>query len=77
MNKNLTRRSFVASSAAAASIALAACGNSGSKPAEGNTEPETYQITFCLDYTPNTNQTTVMNSRALPGDPAPKGGGNE
>ena len=59
MNKNLTRRSFVASSAAAASIALAACGNSGSKPAEGNTEPETYQITFCLDYTPNTNHTGI------------------
>ena len=35
-------------------------------------DPKTKQI-----YTPNTNQTTVMNSRALPGDPAPKGGGNE
>ena len=56
MTTKLTRRSFVASTAVAG-LALAACGNSSEQaaPAEGAATP----ITFCLDYTPNTNHTGI------------------
>ncbi len=57
MNKNLTRRSFVASATAAAGMALAACGGSNAAP-EASGDALT-PITFCLDYTPNTNHTGI------------------
>lgn len=57
MNKNLTRRSFVASAGAAASMALAACGNATSAhEADG---AALTPITFCLDWAPNTNHTGI------------------
>lgn len=61
MKTNLTRRSFAAASATAAGLVLAACGGSASgtgdaaQDAEGSLTP----ITFCLDYTPNTNHTGI------------------
>ena len=61
MKTNLTRRSFAAASATAAGLVLAACSGSASGPgdaaqdAEGSLTP----ITFCLDYTPNTNHTGI------------------
>ena len=55
MSRNLTRRSFV-STAAAAGLTLSACGASGgSEPTKAGLTP----ITFCLDYTPNTNHTGI------------------
>ena len=66
LKNNLSRRAFVGSSlAGAATLVLAGCGgsngsdaNSGSddsKPASG----EKTKLTFCLDYTPNTNHTGI------------------
>ena len=59
MNKNLTRRSFVASSAAAASIALAGCGGGSQGSGAASSTSAATKITFCLDYTPNTNHTGI------------------
>ena len=57
MTTNLTRRSFAVASAAAATAALAACG--GSSDAGSTEQGELTPITFCLDYTPNTNHTGI------------------
>ena len=63
----LSRRAFVASSAAAAAtLVLAGC-NSGSSSASGSSDAssnsssssEKTALTFCLDYTPNTNHTGI------------------
>ena len=59
MNTNLTRRSFVAASATAAGLALAACGANGSTDDAEGTGAALTPITFCLDYTPNTNHTGI------------------
>ena len=55
---NLTRRSFVSASAAAG-LALAACGNSAPADEPDGTAGEGTPITFCLDWTPNTNHTGI------------------
>ncbi|MDO4537607.1 MAG: ABC transporter substrate-binding protein [Coriobacteriales bacterium] len=61
---NLSRRSFIAGSGAAA-MALAACANqnassqSASSAAGDSAAAAATKITFCLDYTPNTNHTGV------------------
>ena len=52
MNKNLTRRTFIAASTAA-SFALAACGSKESDTTGSGLTP----LTFCLDWAPNTNHT--------------------
>lgn len=57
MTTNLTRRSFAVASAAAATAALVACG--GSSDANSTGQGELTPITFCLDYTPNTNHTGI------------------
>ena len=63
----MSRRAFVASSAAAAAtLVLAGC-NSGSGSASGSSDAssdsgsssEKTALTFCLDYTPNTNHTGI------------------
>ena len=56
----MSRRAFVAGSAAAAAIlVLAGCNsNSGSSSASGSSSDKT-ALTFCLDYTPNTNHTGI------------------
>ncbi|MBP3892429.1 MAG: ABC transporter substrate-binding protein [Atopobiaceae bacterium] len=59
MNTNLTRRSFVAAQAAAASLALAACGGSNQSSSDADASADLTKITFCLDYTPNTNHTGI------------------
>lgn len=59
MNTNLTRRSFVAAQAAAASLALAACGGSNQSSSDADAGADLTKITFCLDYTPNTNHTGI------------------
>ena len=56
MNKNLTRRAFVTS---AAGLALTACGGSGSGSSDGGADAALTPITFCLDWTPNTNHTGI------------------
>ena len=61
----LSRRAFVGGSfAAAASLVLAGCGASGSGSAGSSASgasagTEKTALTFCLDYTPNTNHTGV------------------
>ncbi len=59
MTANLTRRSFAAASAAAATAALAACGGSSDAGSGSADQGELTPITFCLDYTPNTNHTGI------------------
>ena len=56
----MSRRAFVAgSAAAAATLVLAGCNsNSGSSSASGSSSDKT-ALTFCLDYTPNTNHTGI------------------
>lgn len=59
--KSLSRRSFVAGSGvAAASALLAGCGQ-GQQQGGGATSSGsgTTKLTFCLDYTPNTNHTGI------------------
>lgn len=64
MSKSISRRSFVAGAAAAATCGLAACGGSG---AAATTEAastaaasgDATKLTFVLDYTPNTNHSGV------------------
>ena len=65
LTAGLSRRAFVgASLASAATLVLAGC-NSGSGSADGaasDSKPasgEKTKITFCLDYTPNTNHTGI------------------
>ena len=62
MKSNISRRSFVAGAATAAGLTLAACGNSAnsdsSVDAAGDASALT-PLTFCLDWTPNTNHTGV------------------
>ncbi len=55
-SSNITRRSLVAGAAVAAgSLALAGCSSTSDTPATG----ELTTLTFCLDYTPNTNHTGI------------------
>ena len=65
LTAGLSRRAFVgASLASAATLVLAGC-NSGSGSADGSASDskaasgEKTKITFCLDYTPNTNHTGI------------------
>ena len=59
MNTKMSRRSFVSTAAVATTgLALAACGIS-STASEGDASTELTPITFCLDYTPNTNHTGI------------------
>ena len=55
MTIKLTRRSFVTSAAAAAGLALTACGGSQAGSEGAASSDALTPITFCLDYTPNTN----------------------
>ena len=63
MNTNLTRRSFIATQAAVAGLALSACGGAGGAGGAGEASDganaSLTKITFCLDYTPNTNHTGI------------------
>lgn len=61
----LSRRSFVGLSAMAiSSLALGACANTQTKPAaQSDTAKDLTKITFCLDYTPNTNHTGIYVAR--------------
>ena len=69
----LSRRAFVGGAAAtAASLVLAGCGNSAASSASGsvaagsaNADSAKTEITFCLDYTPNTNHTGVYVAKNL------------
>ena len=62
----LSRRAFVGGlGATAATLVLAGCGGSGSasdgasSDASGSASGEKTALTFCLDYTPNTNHTGI------------------
>ncbi len=63
-SQKVSRRTFVAAaSASAAALAATGCGNTsknGAYTLAGSAVPEpTTHVTFCLDYTPNTNHTGV------------------
>ena len=60
MNTKLTRRSFVTSTAAAAGLALAGCSGKTDQPVMSEKKTP---ITFCLDYTPNTNHAGIYIAR--------------
>ena len=63
--KNLSRRSFLAGAGIAATAVLAGCGSYDNSGAQGSTagakkdSGDAQKITFCLDYTPNTNHTGI------------------
>ena len=67
MNASISRRAFLGGSlASAATLALAGCNSGGnaSSDAAGSSDSkaasgEKTKITFCLDYTPNTNHTGI------------------
>ena len=59
MDTNLTRRSFIATQAAVAGLALSACGGSNQPSSDANGPTDHTKITFCLDWTPNTNHTGI------------------
>ena len=66
LNKNLSRRSFLAGAGvAAAGLALAGCGGQGAGSGNATTSAasgsaaDTTKLTFVLDYTPNTNHTGI------------------
>ncbi len=46
-------------------MGLTACGNAGKKAESAAPESELTKITFCLDWTPNTNHTGIYAARAL------------
>ena len=62
-SKNVSRRAFVGGASAVAAVAtLAGCNTSGNSAytLNGSAVPEpTTRVTFCLDYTPNTNHTGI------------------
>lgn len=64
INSNLTRRGFVtAAGAVAVTGALAGCGSQQSSSSDSsntsNAAGDTTKLSFCLDYTPNTNHTGI------------------
>lgn len=69
MNNSINRRQFITGTAAAcATAALAGCASNGgasasdasaSSKADGSGSSSLTKITFCLDYTPNTNHTGI------------------
>lgn len=64
MTNNLTRRSFLAGgSLAAASLALASCGQQGQGTDDSSAKDLT-KLTFCLDWAPNTNHTGIYVAEA-------------
>lgn len=72
VNAGLSRRAFVAASAAGAvSLVLAGCSGSGDGSAAGSSAGSAAssgsktKLTFCLDYTPNTNHTGVYVAKNL------------
>ena len=73
MSIDISRRNFLAGTgAAAAALALGACGNAANsgKAADGKKT----KLTFCLDYTPNTNQTSALGGGGLKESLSPPGG---
>lgn len=56
---NITRRSLLAGSAMAAGMALTACGASNAGSDAAGAGASLTPITFCLDWTPNTNHTGI------------------
>ena len=63
MTIDITRRNFLAGTgAAAAALALGACGNAADSGAAGDGKKT--KLTFCLDYTPNTNHTGIYVAQA-------------
>jgi ABC-type nitrate/sulfonate/bicarbonate transport system substrate-binding protein len=61
---HLSRRSFVAAAGAATALGLAAC-SGGEGSSEKQDTASLTPITFCLDYTPNTNHTGIYVAQAL------------
>lgn len=60
MNHNVSRRSFIGGAAvSAATLVLAGCGGSSDGTADASSDGDKTKITFCLDYTPNTNHTGI------------------
>ena len=63
MSIDISRRNFLAGTgAAAAAFALGACGNAANSG--GAADGKKTKLTFCLDYTPNTNHTGIYVAQA-------------
>ena len=63
MTIDISRRNFLAGTgAAAAALALGACGNAADSGATDDGKKT--KLTFCLDYTPNTNHTGIYVAQA-------------
>ena len=63
---DLSRRTFLAGSAALAGGVLAGCSGSGSSAAQDEAAGQDLtKLTFCLDYTPNTNHTGIYVAQAM------------
>ncbi len=57
---SVSRRMFLSGAGAAAAAVLCACGSQGGgEPSDANGPTDNTKLTFCLDYTPNTNHTGI------------------
>ena len=56
---NVSRRTFVGAATSAAGLALAGCSGANSGSGSSTDSSKKTEITFCLDYTPNTNHTGI------------------
>ena len=65
MNKNTIKKLTAAVVSAAMVAGLAACGSAGNEAGTTESGKELTKITFCLDWTPNTNHTGIYAAKAL------------
>ena len=67
MRKNIVKKMTAAVLSASMVLGLAACGSTDNKMETDSTEAgkELTKITFCLDWTPNTNHTGIYAAKAL------------
>ena len=56
---NVSRRAFVGAATSAAGLALAGCSDNSGSAGSSSSSAQKTEITFCLDYTPNTNHTGI------------------
>lgn len=57
-SRTMSRRAFVGAGVSAAAVALASCGSQGPSQ-QGPSSGDATKLTFCLDWTPNTNHTGI------------------
>ena len=65
MKKNNWKKAVSVMLGAAMLLGLTACGSAGNEASSTGEDKELTKITFCLDWTPNTNHTGLYAAQAL------------